>query len=49
MATEENYWRSMFNNNAKRIAKALGLADVPTPQTEEEARTLYLKWCGLVE
>jgi hypothetical protein len=45
--SEELYWRAAVSNNAQRISEALG---VPVaPQTEYEARTLYLKWCDMIE
>jgi len=47
MGSDELYWRASVSNNAKRISEALG---VPVaPQTEDEARTLYLKWCDMIE
>jgi hypothetical protein len=40
----ECYWRVLVDNNKQRISEAL---DVPpeVPETEEEARDLYLRWC----
>ena len=39
------YWVPMVKNNSYHIAKDLGIKVYPDLMNEEEARTLYLRWC----
>ena len=39
----DRYWRSMVDNNLKRINYALGI-NVSTPETEKDAESLYHQW-----
>ena len=39
----ETYWRTIVDNNLKRINYELG-TDVSTPETEEDAKELYHQW-----
>lgn len=41
------YWTLLVANNINRIHDALGTEVVP--ETEEEARTLYIRWCEVTD